>query len=309
MRYFWLVGLLVILAQDSWAFVVSDTLIIDGEVIYIEERDTPVSDSLKNSRRNDFKEKKKPLIWGLDVAAGIQMTDFSVSNNVHQELISVNEFLGISKNVFYHSSFAFGGYFRVHNNIEIGTAVCLSKGMITESSAAINTTSTSVSFYSNGNQIQQVFQTEVQPQVFELDTFAIVPFAQDFKLSSFQIPLKFRFYVNEFSAKSKWKAYGEISPSYRSFKLKSTSPDASQMLFINASGNYEYLNLVSQNWHSFGVIVGAGSEFRITNKMNAFAQANWSFPPQNSIGISGVNYFSNYSNLLLGIRLLINDGK
>ena len=61
-RYFWLIGLFVILAQESWAFVVSDTLIIDGETIYIEEHDTPISDSLSNSRKNDFKEKRKPLI-------------------------------------------------------------------------------------------------------------------------------------------------------------------------------------------------------------------------------------------------------
>ncbi len=308
-RYFWLIGLFVILAQESWAFVVSDTLIIDGEIVYVEERDIPLSDSLSNSRKSDFKEKKKPIVWGVDAAYAMQITDFSISNFNNQDLISVREFSGLSNNAVYHSGLSLGGYFRVHRNIEIGTSVNISVGGVSESSALINTSSNSVSFYLNENQIQHVFQTEVQPQVFELDTAAVSAFSQDFKLSSFQIPLKFRFYVNEFTAKSKWKAYGEISPIYRSFKLKSIAANTSQMLFINASGDFEYLNLVNQNWHSFGVLVGAGSEFQLTKRLNAFVQANWSFPPVNVSEANGANYFTQYSNLFMGIRVLMNDGK
>ena len=299
----------MILAQDSWAFVVSDTLIIDGETIYIEEHQTPISDSLNNSRKADFKEKKKPVIWGVDGACGIQFTDFSISNFNNQDLISVNEFSGVSNSTFYHPGFAIGGYVRVHRNIEIGTAINIFRGGVSESTAVVNTSSTSVSFYLDEDLIQHVFQTEVQPQVFELDTAAVSTFTNKFNLSSFQVPLKFRFYVNEFTAKSKWKAYGEISPVYRSFKLKSNSTEASQMLFINASGDFETLNLVDQHFQSFGVLVGAGSEFQLTKSLNAFVQANWSFPPVNTADSNGANYFTQYSNVFLGIRVLMNDGK
>ena len=308
-RHYWLIGFFVILAQDSWAFVVSDTLIIDGETIYIEERDTPLSDSLSNSRKNDFKEKKKPVIWGVDVAYGMQMTDFTISNFNQQDLVSVNEFSGISNSTYYHSGVSLGGYFRVHRNIEIGTSLNIFGGDVSESTAILNASSTSVSFYLDEDRIKHVFQTEVQPQVFELDTAAVSIFINEFNLSSFQIPLKFRFYVNEFTAKSKWKAYGEISPIYRSFKLKSMSNEASRMLFINASGDFDYLNLIDQNWHSFGVLVGAGSEFQLSKRLNAFVQANWSFPPINISDSNGANYFTQYSNLCLGVRLLMNDGK
>jgi hypothetical protein len=308
-RYYWLIGLFVILAQESWAFVVSDTLIIDGETIYIEERHTPISDSLSNSRKNDFKEKKKPVIWGADVAYGMQMTDFSISNFNHQDLVSVNQFSGISNSTFYHSGFALGGYIRVHRNIEIGTSLNMFVGGVSESTALVNTSSTSVSFYLDEDRIQHVFQTEVQPQVFELDTAAVSTFTNEFNFSSFQIPLKFRFYVNEFTAKSKWKAYGEISPVYGSFKLKSNSPEASQMLFINASGDFETLNLADQRFQSLGVLVGAGSEFQLTKRLNAFVQANWSFPPVNTADSNGANYFTQYSNVFLGIRVLMNKGK
>ncbi len=308
-RYFWLIGLFVILAQESWAFVVSDTLIIDGETIYIEERHTPISDSLNNSRKNDFKEKKKPVIWGADAAYGMQMTDFSISNFNNQELVSVNEFSGVSNSMFYHSGFSVGGYLRVHRNIEIGTSINIFGGGVSESTAVINTSSASVSFYLDEDRIQHVFQTEVQPQVFELDTATVNTFTNVFNLSSFQIPLKFRFYVNEFTSKSKWKAYGEISPVYRSFKLKSNSSEVPQMFFINASGDFEYLNLVDQRFQSFGVLVGAGSEFQLTKKLNTFVQANWSFPPISSSDNNGANYFAQYSNVFLGIRVLINDGK
>lgn len=308
-RYYWFIGLFVILAQESWAFVVSDTLIIDGETIYIEERHTPISDSLNNSRKNDFKEKKKPVIWGADVAYGMQMTDFSISNFNHQDLVSVNEFAGVSNSMFYHSGFALGGYIRVHRNIEIGSAINIFRGGVSESTATVNASSISVSFYLDEDRIQHVFQTEVQPQVFELDTAIVSTSTNEFNLSSFQIPLRFRFYVNEFNAKSKWKAYGEISPIYRSFTLKGNSSESSQMLFLNASGSFETLNLVDQRFHSFGVLVGAGSEFQLTKSLNAFVQANWSFPPLNFAGNNGANYFTQYSNVFLGIRVLMNDGK
>lgn len=308
-RYFWLLGLFVILAQESWAFVVSDTLIIDGETVYIEERQSPISDSLNIARKKDFKEKKKPVIWGVDAACGMQFTDFSISNFNNQDLISVNEFSGVSNSTFYHSGFALGGFTRVHRNIEIGTAINIFKGGVSESTAVVNTSSASVSFYLDEDRIQHVFQTEVQPQVFELDTAVVSTFTNKFNLSSLQIPLKFRFYVNEFNIKSKWKAFGEISPIYRSFTLKSNLPEASQMLFINASGGFETLHLVDQRFHSFGVLVGAGSEFQLTKKLNAFVQANWSFPPVNIAGSSGENYYTQYSNLLLGVRVLMNDGK
>jgi hypothetical protein len=149
----------------------------------------------------------------------------------------------------------------------------------------------------------------VQRQVFELDTSAVSTFTKEFNLSSFQIPLKFRFYVNEFTTKSKWKAYGEISPVYRSFKLKSNSSEEAQMLFINASGDFETLNLVDQRFQSLGVLVGAGSEFQLTKRLNAFVQANWSFPPVNIADSNGANYFTQYSNVFLGVRVLMNDGK
>lgn len=309
MRYFWLIGLFVFIAQETWAFVVSDTLIIDGEVIYIEERNSPMTDSLNQARKNDFKEIRNTPVWGLDGGFGLQMTDFSISNQFYQELVNVNEFLGISKSIVYHSNFGLGAYFRAHKNIEIGVAVLRSNGTTNESNALVYSTSNTVSFFTSENKIEQVFQTEVQPGVFELDTVSLSTFSQSFSLSSLQVPLKFRFYVNDFTAKSKWRAFGEISPIYRSFKLKNTGGNSGQMLFLNSAGSYVNVNLSNQNWNQFGVLVGVGSEFRLTKKLNAFVQANWSFPPVKKVSESGVNYHMQYSNLFLGLRILMNDGK
>lgn len=308
-RYFWLFGLFVILAQESWAFVVSDTLIIDGEIIYIEEQDTPVTDSLSNSRKTDFKEKKKPVVWGIDGAYSMQITDFSISNNVHQDLLNVNEFLGRANPTFYHSGVSFGGYIRVHRNIEIGTAFNYNVGNVSESSAYIANQSNTVSFFSKGNQIQQVFETEVQQEVTELDTLSISPITQSHRMTSIQIPLKLRFYVNEFTVKSRWRAFGEISPVYRSFQMRSRMTDSNQMLFLNQNGSFEYLNVGNQSYRQFGVLVGAGSEFLLTKKLDFFVQANWSFPPVNQNTAAGANYFTQYSSLFLGVRVLVGQGK
>jgi hypothetical protein len=56
-------------------------------------------------------------------------------------------------------------------------------------------------------------------------------------------------------------------------------------------------------------LVGVGAEFRLTKKLNAFTQANWSFPPVNKAGESGLNYHMQYGNLYFGLRILMNDGK
>ncbi len=306
-RYFLILGIFCILAQDSWAFAVSDTLIIDGQTVYLEEHETPFSDSLSNARKKDFREKRREITWGLNGGMGTQISDFGISRNELSGLATTSDFLDLSDKIFYHSSLFVGGYIKIHSNIEIGISAIGSKGVVSEANAEVAAGST-VSFYSNLNQIQQVVLTEVQPQVFELDTFALSVQNANFSLTSFQVPFNFRFYVNDFNFKSKWKAYGEISPVYRSFSLRNKQA-STQLLFLNSDGNYEYLEVRERKWSNFGVLVGVGSEFQLTKRMNAFVQASWNFPPVNSSSESGLNYFTQYSNLFLGLRVLMNNGK
>ena len=309
MRYFWLIGLFVLIAQDSWAFVVSDTLIIDGEVVYLEERQAELSDSLDQSRKSDFREKRKPFTWGVDAAYGLQLTDFSISNKLNSDLIGVGDFIQEKSKVAYHNSWMIGGYTRIHKNIEIALALQGSNGSVSVSNALINSTSNTLSFDLVDQNIRQIYEVEVQPQVFETDTFMCSIYEDYFKLKSIQIPLKLRFYVNDFSVKSRWRAFGEISPVYRSFSLKRNTIDSSQMLFINAAGSHEFLNYEDVRWKSIGVWVGAGSEFFLSKKVNAYVQANWNFPPMNASGMNQLNHFTQYSNLFVGFRILMNDGK
>lgn len=309
MRYFWLIGLFVLIAQESWAFVVSDTLIIDGQIVYLEEREAALSDSLDQSRKSDFKEKRKPFVWGLDAAYGLQLTDFSISNKVNSNLISVGDFIQEKSRISYHNSWMIGGYTRIHKNIELGLALQGSNGAVSVSNALINATSNTLSFDVIDQNIRQIYEVEVQPQVFETDTLMCSIYGDYFKLKSIQIPLKLRFYVNDFSAKSRWRAFGEISPVYRSFSLKRSANDHTQMLFMNASGSYAFLNYEDVSWRGLGVLVGAGSEFFLTKKVNAFVQANWSFPPMNASGANELNHFTQYSNLFIGFRILMNEGK
>lgn len=307
MRYSWLIILFVLIAQGSWAFVVSDTLIIDGEIIYVEEKDTPISDSLNLARKSDFKEKKNPIIWGLESSYGVQLTDFFVANGVNQDLVSVNKFTGKSNPKFYHSIVSFGAHVRVHKNIEIGLGFNYSIGDVYEQSANFSSENNTVSFFVDGSQIQRVFETEVQPEVNELDTTALIFQRELFRMRSIQIPLKFRFYVNDFSVKSKWRAYGEISPVYRSFRLSSANQQ--QMLFLNSNGNYTYLNVGNHEYHQFGVIVGAGAEYHLSKRFGAFTQLNWSFPPINQSVESGAKYYTQYSTINLGLRIIMGTGK
>lgn len=308
MRYFYLLCLSVFLTHEARAFACSDTLIIDGQVVYVEERVTAISDSLNNARRNDFKEKRKVIEWGIDASYGLQLTDFSISRSINSELLSVGDFLELTDKTFYHSGFASGLYARIHRSIEIGISIQGAKGVVSESSAEGLAAFNTLSFYSSQNQIQQVALTEVQPQVFELDTIALTVGNANFDLTTFQIPFKCRFFVNDFTLKSRWKAFGEISPVYRSFSLKSRGA-SNPLLFLNTLGDYEYVEIEERKWSSFGVLVGVGSEFQMNKRMNAFVQANWNFPPVNSSDASGINYFTQYSSLFVGIRVQMNKGK
>jgi len=309
MRNFFILLSFLLFAQYSWAFAVSDTLIIDGEVIYLEEQDAPITDSLSHSRMRDFKEKKKGIIWGIDGGFGMQISNFVISNNANSDLVSVNEFAGIKNSSYYHSAFSFGGYIRVHKNIEIGVGLQESKGNANAPSALVNNASEFNLFYTTNNQIYQVFETEVQPDVTELDTTHVAIYSNNFQIETIQIPIKFRFYVNDFSVKSNWRAFGEISPVYRMYKLSNSSNNPPQMLFLNANGNYEYRTIDNQKWNRMGVVVGIGSEFKVSKRLNAFAQANWSFPPVNAVSASGLNFFTQSSNVFLGMRILMVKGK
>jgi hypothetical protein len=309
MRHFWLIGLFVFLAQVSWAIVVSDTLIIDGETIYVEEEHAPVTDSIYRARQNDFKEKKKPVVWGLDGGFGIQITDFSISNQVNQDLVSANEFLNVERKANYHTSYSLGAFLRVHKNIEIGIAYSGSKGSVTETSGSVFLATNTLSFYTSEGQIHQIFQTEVQPGVFELDTATVLNFSQTYQLRTSQIPLRLRFYVNDFTVKSKWRAFGEISPVYRSFNLKTSSSHSTEILFLHANGSSQYLSAPNRKWSQFGVLVGVGSEFQLTKKINVFVQGTWNFPPINERIETGAGYYTQFSNVFAGIRFLVGDGK
>lgn len=311
MRHCLLISLFVIIAQASWAFVVSDTLIIDGEVIYLEEKQTPISDSLNQARRNDFKEKRKPFIWGIDISGGVQFTQFSISNALLPELQSVKEFLKTKSNGNYQTAYGAGIYFKVHSNIEIGLGATYTRGEVSEETATLQTPDeeNTIAFFASDNQIFQVFETEVQPQVFEMDTLSLSLSHEKFEFSNIQIPLRFRFYVNEFNARSRWRAYGEISPTFRSFQVRRENSFPSDMLFISASGISAAYSFSNQKYSSFGVLISAGAEVNLSKKTSAFVQGNWSFPPIHYNDDRGLQYNTQYSSVFVGMRFLIQDGK
>lgn len=310
-RYFLSISLFVFLAQGSWAFVVSDTLIIDGEIIYIEKQEEIISDSLHEARKVDYKEKKKAVIWGAEVFCGSQFTQFSISNGLQPQLLSVKDFLKNNSNASYQFSEGLGAFFQIHNRIELGLGINFAKGEVVEESAAPQQIEEidSYSFIANGGQIFQIFQTEVQPQVFELDTLPLPIFQEKLNFSTVQIPLKFRFYVNDFDMKKRWRAYGEIAPTYRSYKLTRQNTAVLDMLFLNNSGITQIIPFENQNYSSVGVLVGAGGEFKISKRMRACVQGNWSFPPTYFLSTSGLKYHSQYSNVLVGLRFLIGHEK
>lgn len=73
---------------------VQDTLILDGEVVYVEPREVMVNlDSMDRAMRNDFRKPRKPWIWSTSWATGVTIEQHRISGSTPTGLLPLNVFL------------------------------------------------------------------------------------------------------------------------------------------------------------------------------------------------------------------------
>ncbi|MFM7770956.1 MAG: hypothetical protein ACKO8Q_10410 [Bacteroidota bacterium] len=283
------IGLMAI-AQQSWAIaVLSDTLILDGEVIYVEEKSKTGADSLIKSKQQDFKMKRKDLSWALEFSSVGSYSKYSWSHIDDLNLISIPEFMGDSQKVL-GGGFKIGAFTQMHKQIHVGFGIDYLKMNLTMQEIIPENTGLGTSFFSSTNSIiNQVIEVEIQPGAYETDTLQLPILSNELLLQQLAIPVHFRFYVNEYSNRKNWRAFGQISPALVWIKQKPNS-NSNQILFLNGSGAFQTIAIENSRHLKGNVAVKCGLEYKISKYIQANVGVVFYFPP---ISLSYSNQIQN----------------
>lgn len=307
LQRFILFGLIVI-AQPCWAIVMmGDTLIIDGEVIYIEEREHRGADSLIEAKQSDFKKSDEKLPWSFEIVGLGTNAKTSWSLPLNENLMSIQQFLEKRQ-----TAFGFGGrfaaYTQLHRHIHIGLGLDYAQMNAHVYSIGPSNTGNSIGFFKDeNNTVNQVIEIEIQPGAYETDTIPLNEVDSQLKIELWSIPVHFRFYVNAYSKRQNWRAFGQISPTVFFQKVDVTQPIS--QTFLNENG--QFLNAIIQNKSDLkgNVQIKFGIERRLTNNLQCHAGIAFQFPPL-STEHAGNSQLSIYlKNVDFGLRWSIGKWK
>jgi hypothetical protein len=307
LQRFILFGLIVI-AQPCWAIaVLNDTLIIDGEVIYIEERSQGGADSLIHAKQSDFKKSAESLPWAVECVGFGSSVKSAWSYSPNDNFLSLQKFIGKKQN-----DFGFGArlsfFTQIHKHIHVGLGLDYYQfNTQLYSVNPLNSESTIAFFLGDNQEVNQVVQVEIQPGAYETDTVQLITTSNQWQIQQWAIPLHFRFYVNAYSQRQNWRAFGQISPTIYFHRHSVDSPVIQS--FLNENG--QFLNAVIQNKTDVlgSVQIKLGIERRLSKHLQCHAGLNFQFPPLVSEHAGNTRVSFNTRNVDFGLRWSIGKWK
>jgi hypothetical protein len=239
LQRFILFGLIVI-AQPCWAIaVLNDTLIIDGEVIYIEEKSRSGADSLIHAKQTDYKKSRDPMPWAMECVGFGSNVKSNWSYTPDENFFSLQKFTKEKQN-----SFGFGArlsfFTQLHKHVHVGLGLDYYQFNAQLYSVNPNGAENSLAFFLSDNQeVNQVVQVEIQPGAYETDTVQLNTTLNQWQIQQWAIPLHFRFYVNAYSQRQ--NVLGSIQ-----IKL-GLERRLSKQLHCHAGMNFQFPPLASEH--------------------------------------------------------------
>ena len=307
LQRFILFGLIVI-AQPCWAIaVLNDTLIIDGEVIYIEEKSRSGADSLIHAKQTDYKKSRDPMPWAMECVGFGSNVKSNWSYTPDENFFSLQKFTKEKQN-----SFGFGArlsfFTQLHKHVHVGLGLDYYQFNAQLYSVNPNGAENSLAFFLSDNQeVNQVVQVEIQPGAYETDTVQLNTTLNQWQIQQWAIPLHFRFYVNAYSQRQNWRAFGQISPTIY-FQRHSVEAPRIQS-FLNENG--QFLNAVIQNKTDVlgSIQIKLGLERRLSKQLHCHAGMNFQFPPLASEHAGNTRATFNTRSIDFGLRWSIGKWK
>jgi hypothetical protein len=277
LQRFILFGLIAI-AQPCWAIAVyNDTLIIDGEVIYIEEKSLGGADSLIHVKQTDFKKSRDQIPWAMECVGFGSNVKTSWSYSPDEKFFSLQKFIGKKQNNLGYGA-RFSIFTQLHKHVHVGLGLDYYQFNAQLYSVNPFNAENSIAFFLGDNQeVNQVVQVEIQPGAYETDTLQLITTLNQCQIQQWAIPLHFRFYVNAYSQRQNWRAFGQISPTIY-FQRHSVDSPVIQS-FLNENG--QFLNAVIQNKTDVlgSIQIKLGLERRLSKQLQCHAGIAFQFPP------------------------------
>ncbi|MEN9347514.1 MAG: hypothetical protein RLZZ77_1025 [Bacteroidota bacterium] len=243
----------------------SDTLILDGEMIYIEKREVEVDlDSLSKEKRNDVIAPKDQTHFWLGINAGASLMRIGQTTS-SDSLVTLAEFLGKDNAFTLQPLLNVEGGLMFNNSIGLFGAVGVQR--ITCSVPGINESelapSDQISQFENRNgQLWQYYTFPVGPG-FETDTVqvSLTNNKRTGLLLTTQLGAKFFLSKATFEDKGDWKVYGSIALQWsKTIGDQYGALEGKKAVLLNENGGYRLIgdDTFKSEKSIFSSLVGLG---------------------------------------------------
>jgi hypothetical protein len=234
------------LFPDSQARATADTLIVDGEVVYVEPRDVLVNlDSLRREGKEDYRKPRKPAEWSFAVtaAAGVQWNRISGTSG---DLRPLDSFLGNEREVVIgFVPEAEAAWYPVRD-----LGVTAGVGFVRRSTSWSGFRASDLSapehllgFESRNGELWQYVRMEIGPG-FEVDTLNVPLHRSTRVLNYLLVPMALRFRPDRFIGESRWRPFADFGAAFYVPAGNSGKSEPSESGWLIAeSGDYRAVNL------------------------------------------------------------------
>lgn len=260
----------------SASVCVSDTLILDGEVIEIEQKDIVTNtDSVEKAGKKDVKKQwpDLPFTMGVYGAPGLTMcSTYDADNQL------VDDFLGLKPSREFSYSYGLDIRGMLREDVDVGIGLFFSKQ--NTASYSVNQTQLAPSdnrtaFENIDGQLWQRYVVFIDPGFEERFTQVdLVRSKHSFK--TLEVPISFRYYA--LPRKEKWTVYFSLNAVYR--EISDIKGVPSFIDEVKADGTFNRTLLVRQDFNTsfWSAMVDAGAQWKITESLRIDANISWTVP-------------------------------
>jgi|GEM_PF-5279687 len=299
----------VVIAQGSWAITALDTLIIDGEQVYIEPSDKEVDQKYISNMALDRRRPLPEVKWGMDVHVGAPYLATSLLYNESANWQTLAQFSNNSPTQRFGFQYGVHAFVPLSQFVPIETVdIQLAAGAdyATSSfdvfSTQIDTSLSTLSFISQDHGIKQIYLVEIQPGVFETDTLNLNLLSRTANVKCLSIPIYARFYINNFTTKNRFRGYMSLGAVHRSYQLVFHERDE-EILLMRASGESLVAYTPNAQLKFWSPMLALGLEYKMKNLGMLFAQFNTNGAPVNkNISNNAFTFKQKGTQWVVGLR-------
>lgn len=301
----------LVIAQGSWAITALDTLIIDGEQVYVEPTDKHVDESFVYQLEHDRRQPLPHIQWGIDAHAGVpfQSTSFTLNPVTNwQTLAQFSNNSPTQKFGFQYGIHAFvplRQFIPIENvDIQLSVGADYATSSFDVMHTRLDTSLNTIAFQSVNGGIQQIYLVELQPGTFETDTINMSLLTRTALVRNLSIPLYARFYLNSFSNKNPVRAYMSLGAVYRSYSILFNQQD-SDLLLVQSNGDVQINTAANARVKFWSPMLSLGLEYKWKDLGMFYAQFNTNGAPVNK-SLSNNTYVFKQKGLQWSVGLRFN---